>query len=84
MPSRHTGSSGTMLPHCTAYSFETPIQSAAFVRVSRVARYETNGPQTQRAAAVEAGKRTGSTDIVLDSRQPEKPCPLWEKKNKRG
>ena len=31
------------------------------------------GQQTQRAAAMEAGKSTGSSEIVLDSTWPKKP-----------
>ena len=34
------------------------------------------GPQTQRAAAMEASELTGSTEIVLDSTKPKKPRPL--------
>ena len=36
------------------------------------------GTQTQRAAAMDASKRTESTEIVLDSTRPEKPRPLLE------
>ena len=72
MPSRHTGSSDTMLlSHC-ALSFETHSGLERLSEYPVLPDMKQIGPQPQRAEAVEAVKRTGSTEVVLDSSRPKK------------
>ena len=86
---RETCQVDILAPLAQCYHIVRPTPLKPLSSLQRLSEYpglpdmKQIGPQTQRAAAVEAGKRTGSTDIVLDSRQPEKPCSLW-KKNKEA